>query len=220
MTQLDARARIFAALLAAVAGYVDAAGFLMTGGYFVSFMSGNSTRLGVGLVRDGAEALIAASLIAAFVGGVILGASLKRLVGRRPVAAILGFLALTLAICGYCGGRGMELTAALALAAAMGAENTIFAEAGEVRVGLTYMTGALVKVGKGLAAAMFGEGRLLWAPHALLWLGLLGGASLGAAAFTRLGASSLWFAAGAVMLLIPVSLRVLPSAQAEEDVAL
>lgn len=31
-------------------GYVDAVGFMMTGGFFVSFMSGNSTRLAVGLI--------------------------------------------------------------------------------------------------------------------------------------------------------------------------
>ena len=38
-----------AVTLSAVAGYVDAIGFLKLGGFFVSFMSGNSTRLGVGL---------------------------------------------------------------------------------------------------------------------------------------------------------------------------
>ena len=37
-----------AASLSAIAGYVDAIGFLKLGGFFVSFMSGNSTRLGVG----------------------------------------------------------------------------------------------------------------------------------------------------------------------------
>ena len=35
-----------AAGLSGVAGYVDAIGFLKLGGFFVSFMSGNSTRLG------------------------------------------------------------------------------------------------------------------------------------------------------------------------------
>ena len=37
--------------LSTLAGYVDATGFLMLGGFFVSFMSGNSTRLGVGLIE-------------------------------------------------------------------------------------------------------------------------------------------------------------------------
>ena len=37
--------------LALLAGYIDALGFLSLGGYFVSFMSGNSTRSAVDLVQ-------------------------------------------------------------------------------------------------------------------------------------------------------------------------
>ena len=43
------RDQLIAAALAALAGYVDAVGFIASGGLFVSFMSGNSTRLGIGL---------------------------------------------------------------------------------------------------------------------------------------------------------------------------
>jgi uncharacterized membrane protein YoaK (UPF0700 family) len=42
------RIRLLAAALSAVGGYVDAVGYLSLGGFFVSFMSGNSTRVGVG----------------------------------------------------------------------------------------------------------------------------------------------------------------------------
>ena len=41
--------RLFAALLSGLAGFVDAIGFIKLGGFFVSFMSGNSTRLAVAL---------------------------------------------------------------------------------------------------------------------------------------------------------------------------
>ena len=41
MTRLELRSRIFACLLAALAGFVDAIGFIRSGGFFVSFMSGN-----------------------------------------------------------------------------------------------------------------------------------------------------------------------------------
>lgn len=194
-------------MLAGVAGYVDAAGFLMTGGYFVSFMSGNSTRLGVGIVRAASEALLAASLVGAFVAGVALGAVIRR-VSRRAEASILAVIAALLGLCAYFAGGQTQLAAALLLASAMGAENTIFAEGGEVRIGLTYMTGALVKVGKGLVAALFGESHYSWAPHLMLWLGLVAGGALGAAAFSRLGLSSIWFAAAVLAVLAPVSLKI------------
>ena len=46
MIHFDRRIRLPAAYLSALAGYVDALAFLKLGGFFVSFISGNSTRLG------------------------------------------------------------------------------------------------------------------------------------------------------------------------------
>ena len=66
-----------------MAGYVDAVGFLLTGGFFVSFMSGNSTRLAVGLAEGAGYAGLAFALIAAFVAGVSTGAFLGRKAGAR-----------------------------------------------------------------------------------------------------------------------------------------
>ena len=51
-TMLDSRRNVaLACALSALAGYVDGIGFLHLGGLFVSFMSGNSTRLGVSLAQ-------------------------------------------------------------------------------------------------------------------------------------------------------------------------
>ena len=64
---------MLAATLSALAGYVDAVGFMTLGGFFVSFMSGNSTRLGVGLsLGEWEHAAIAFGLIALFVVGVVM----------------------------------------------------------------------------------------------------------------------------------------------------
>ena len=72
---LDSRRNVaLACALSALAGYVDGIGFLHLGGLFVSFMSGNSTRMGVSLAgghwQNAAEAL---GLIAAFVIGAAAG---------------------------------------------------------------------------------------------------------------------------------------------------
>jgi len=73
MTRLESRARLFACLLSALAGFVDAIGFIQSGGFFVSFMSGNSTRLAVGTVEAVRDALVAGAIILCFLGGVVGG---------------------------------------------------------------------------------------------------------------------------------------------------
>ncbi len=65
MIRYPLRIRLFAAGLSALAGFVDAIGFIKLGGYFVSFMSGNSTRLAVALAKASRPSL--RGLIAAFV---------------------------------------------------------------------------------------------------------------------------------------------------------
>jgi uncharacterized membrane protein YoaK (UPF0700 family) len=181
-----------AACLSGVAGYVDAVGFLKLGGFFVSFMSGNSTRLGVGLGLTALEqAGRAASLIGLFVLGVIVGALVARAGGARrgPVLALVAAL-LTTAATAF--SFPMDALGVTCLALAMGAENAVFQRDGEVAVGLTYMTGALVKTGQRMAAALTGGDRWAWAPYLLLWGSLTLGAGLGAASYLRVGAASIW----------------------------
>ena len=73
MNRYDRRVRTLAAGLSALAGYVDAIGFIKLGGFFVSFMSDNSTRLRVGLAHGAHHAAFAAGLIGSFVIGVVAG---------------------------------------------------------------------------------------------------------------------------------------------------
>lgn len=187
---------------AVLAGYVDAIGFLSLGGYFVSFMSGNSTRLAVGLAGLPPEALIAARLIASFVVGVmlgtLLGAWLKPM--RRPAVLVLvaGLLACAAVL------DAVDIHVAMMFAAAaMGAENTTFERDGEVSIGLTYMTGTLVKLGQRLAGTLMGGPKLAWAPYLLMWLGLVSGALAGALVQPVVGLAGLWGGvAGALALAV------------------
>ena len=192
-----------------MAGYVDAVGFIALGGFFVSFMSGNSTRLGVGLAAWSPDAAIAAGLILCFVLGVMLGSGAGRFAGARRPAAILTLVAALLAAASGLASLGAQAVALALVAAAMGAKNTIFERDGEVSIGVTYMTGTLVKFGQRLAAALLRQGdRLGWLPYLLLWLGLAGGAFVGAIAYGRLGLQTLWFAAAVELILAAISLRL------------
>ena len=96
--------------LAGLAGYVDAVGFLVTGGYFVSFMSGNSTRLAVGLSAAAPQvATLSALPIAAFVLGVIASSLVARWARNRRAAAVLGLVAALLIGAAIAGESGMIL---------------------------------------------------------------------------------------------------------------
>jgi uncharacterized membrane protein YoaK (UPF0700 family) len=193
MTQLDRRAQVLALCLSALAGYVDAIGFIQIGGFFVSFMSGNSTRLAVGVMDHAADWMKAAGLILAFFFGVVGGSLVGRLFRRRH-RAVLMTVVLMLIAAAAAAQTGLFLLSALALAFAMGAENATFERDGEVRVALTYMTGTFVKAGQRLAGAIMGESPWAWLPHMILWFALIAGAVAGAAMQTMFGALSLWCA--------------------------
>ncbi len=80
-----------------LAGYVDASGFVALGGFFVSFMSGNSTRMAIGLAQGAGSAGIAAGLIGAFLFGVVLGALAGHAAQGRRRPVVLALVAALLA---------------------------------------------------------------------------------------------------------------------------
>ena len=195
MTRYDKRVQALAIGLSALAGYVDAIGFIQLGGFFVSFMSGNSTRLGVGLIERSQDAVLAGGLIALFVVGVIAGSLTGRFAEahRRPVVLML--VAVLLLVAASSAAAGATEVAIMAMVLAMGAENAVFEHDGELHIGLTYMTGTLVKFGQRLATAIMGGPRFAFVSYGLLWAGLVVGAVAGAASFSWLGLASLWPAA-------------------------
>jgi uncharacterized membrane protein YoaK (UPF0700 family) len=193
---------VLASALSALAGYVDAIGFLHLGGLFVSFMSGNSTRLGVSLSEgEWSSAATSLGLIAMFVIGAAAGSLivLGRGVNRQPW--ILLAEALLLAIAALCYAFGFSNAAVAAIVLAMGLENAVFQIEGGAGLGLTYVTGALVKVGQLAALALRGGARWGWASNLLLWAALVAGSLCGAAAYHWINLAAIWFAAGAALAL-------------------
>jgi uncharacterized membrane protein YoaK (UPF0700 family) len=189
-----------ACALSALAGYVDGVGFLHLGGLFVSFMSGNSTRLGVALAQgywsNAAEAL---GLIALFVIGAAGGSLIVLGRGGHRQAWVLLVEALLLTAAALAYAFGLANIAIAAMVLAMGLENAVFQIDGGAGLGLTYITGALVKVGQLAAAALTGGSRWAWLPNLLLWSALVLGAVVGALAYHWINLAAIWFAAGTAL---------------------
>ena len=200
-----------ACALSALAGYVDGIGFIHLGGLFVSFMSGNSTRLGVSLAQanwlNAAEAL---GLIALFVAGAMAGSLivLGRSVYRQAWVLVVEAMLLVAAGVSYQLGHSPPAIAAIVLA--MGLENAVFQIEGGGGLGLTYVTGALVKAGQLIAASLTGGARWAWLPNLLLWAALVFGSACGALAYHWINLSAIWFAAGFALLLGAIVTRIRP----------
>ncbi len=216
MTRLDRRERFMATGFAAMAGMVDAIGFLASGGFFLSFMSGNSTRLSIGLAEGAPYVFMVAALIISFVGGVVWGSLTgtgKNVAANKRQAMILGGIAILLFTAPILANCGWLLPAICVAAFCMGAENTLYERDGSVSFGLTYMTGALVKIGQGIANMLRGGAKTAWLPYLFLWAGLIGGAVIGASVFARYGMFSLWIPAALAALFALMLLRTKPVLQ-------
>lgn len=122
MTRYNKRVQTLTVGLSALAGYVDAIGFVELGAFFVSFMSGNSTRLGVGLIERLQAAAVAGGLIATFVVGVIAGSLTARFARghRRPLVLML--VAALLAVAAACSAIDPIPIGIAAMVLAMGAD--------------------------------------------------------------------------------------------------
>ena len=176
-------------LLTAAAGSIDAIGFIELGGFYTSFMSGNTTQLGDALANGvWPVTLLTASLVLLFFLGSVAGSALA-LADRRwgPVGALALVLlalstALALTLAGYPPPQTM-----LALAVAAGAQNAVLLSEGSVRLGATFVTGTLFAAGQDLARALRREAPpWRWAQHLLVWASLLAGAAFGALGYRTL----------------------------------
>lgn len=198
--------------LAGLAGMVDATGFVVAGGYFTSFMSGNTTRMGVHLVEQPMLALLPFGLIACFLMGVTGGAVVRRRAAGRHKRSLMGLVTVLLAGAAGWLAAGLTLPFLAFAAAAMGLSNNVFSRDGEVTVGVTYMTGALVRFGQGLAARIGGEVIPGARGYGFLWLALATGAVAGSALCVldiRIAA----FAATGIALALLVAARRIEAGQ-------
>jgi len=204
------RGRIGLALVAALsvlAGMTDAIGFMATGD-FVSFMSGNTTRLAVA-ISDGEVSLIGrlSALVLAFIAGNALGIVISRFSGRRAITLLLSIAAM-LSVSASLPHAGQTL-ALLTGIVAMGMLNAVVEQVNGLPIGLTYVTGALSRFGRGLGRWLIGERRNGWRVQLVPWTGMFAGAVLGALLEQRMGLSALYFSA-MLAAIIAASTLIIP----------
>jgi uncharacterized membrane protein YoaK (UPF0700 family) len=199
-------------LLTAVAGWVDAQGFLALHGIFVSFMSGNTTLLGVALAPGNwGQAGSVGLVIGLFFLGGFAGAFLSGATGRwsMPAVAVLEALVLAAALI-MSAAFGLSMTAGVMLAFAMGAQNAAATAIGPIRSGVTYVTGSLFSAGQELGRIARGVGSgVVLVGNLSSWGSLLIGVTAGAAADARFGLAALVVPAAALVALAAYSAMML-----------
>jgi uncharacterized membrane protein YoaK (UPF0700 family) len=202
--------RNLAVCLSGLAGFVDALGFMSLGGFFISFMSGNSTRFAVEAAEQGLTwvTMLPLAVIILFVIGVMAGVFVRHFVKARRSFAVLVLVAVLLGLAALAEMAGSRWGCVVLMVLAMGAVNNVFVRNGEVSIGVTYMTGALVKFGQRLAARFLGQPNDAWLLYLMLWMGLITGAILGASAFYIMDLNAVWIAAGFSAILLPVLWRM------------
>ena len=147
-------------MVAWVAGFVDAVGYLTLFGLFTAHMSGNTVDVGLALGSlNWASALFRFTPILGFVLGVGLGAALLELTARRGIKALVAVIlcAESLLLAAYAIGatfwlrqgavwrptNGAFYLLAALLTLAMGLQNTTLRRVGKQTIRTTYVTGML-----------------------------------------------------------------------------
>lgn len=180
---------VLATLMTGSAGYVDAVGYAQAGGLYLSFMSGNTTRLGTALAALNLHVLLGtAMVICAFVIGAVAGTLVAEAPVRRPMLAVLGVeIAL---LCGALAlvAAGSLMPPLFLISIAMGMQNSAHQVVLGADVGKSFVTGTLFSFGQSLVAAAKGRVRpMACAIYGLSWLTFVAGVALGALTVNAFG---------------------------------
>lgn len=201
----DAGEFLFGLVLTALAGWIDGVGFLQFGGFYLSFMSGNTIQVGVGAgTGDAGHAVQAIAAVGCFVLGAFAGGLLaaSARTWTRPIGLLI--LAAGLAFAFYLATQ----TAAAAIAAVtpvafcMGLQNHLVAKGRADSAGTTFVTGALFRLGDSLARVLARTERVTQ-PLRILIVALMFalGAFGGAVCALRAGVAALAIPAGVTFSL-------------------
>ncbi|EAR54948.1 hypothetical membrane protein [Photobacterium sp. SKA34] len=186
-----------------IAGIVDAIGFIhLKNGLFISFMSGNTTHVGILLTSGNTpQAWHYIGVIILFVVGAAVGEAIA--IANKPFyrSMIMALVTLVLSATLFVEPIAKPIVTNFFLSFAMGIQNIALRLTIEKSTALTYVTGFLVNTGRSIAMLFMGEGdRSTFFRHFSLWLSIF----LGAIAGTQVMDYSFRYA-----LLVPIILSLI-----------
>ncbi|MBX5136366.1 DUF1275 domain-containing protein [Rhizobium lentis] len=174
-----------------LAGMTDATGLLLTGD-FVSFMTGNTTRAALALSQGNLyHAAVLISAILVFVLGNAAGIVIAH-VSERRIFVVLGCVGALLALASMTTAEGLMLARFYMIVLSMGMVNASVEHIEGLPIGLTYVTGALSRFGRGIGRWIIGDRRIEWTIQIVPWGGMVLGAIAGAVLTRLSGAHALW----------------------------
>ena len=192
--------------LALIAGWVDAIGFIEVGQLYLSFMSGNTTQLGLAIAAGAdvrilrAGGVIASFFLGAFAGTLLADAAERF---RLPLVLAAEFALVCAAIASTALRPGFA--ALLPITVAMGMQNVLRQQVGRADVGKTFVTGALFSAGQSLARALTGRApRVEWLAFLATWIAFVLGAAGGAYALHRTSFAATLYATAAVLAVLAI----------------
>lgn len=200
------------AAISFVAGMTDAIGLVMSGD-FVSFMTGNTTRAAIALETgqyDHAVKLLFAiiTFVAGNAAGIIIAHS-----SHRRIFTVLCSVAIMLAVAALLQASELKPLDFYLIVFAMGTINAAVEHIEGLPIGLTYVTGALSRFGRGIGRFILGERKLEWTIQLVPWIGMVSGAICGAVLASTVPTSALLvvsllvFIVALTSMLMPRSLR-------------
>lgn len=198
------------AAISFVAGMTDAVGLLLSGD-FVSFMTGNTTRAALSFA-DGnyTHALILFSALWVFILGNALGIVLAHTVSARRTFVVLAGVSILLAAASTVPGDVYPRVQFYLIVLSMGMINATVEHIEGLPIGLTYVTGALSRFGRGIGRWLVGDRNPTgWLIQTIPWTGMACGAVTGAFLTKYAGSDALWFVS-ALALVVALATAMLP----------
>ena len=181
------------AAISFIAGMTDAVGLMLTGD-FVSFMTGNTTRAALSFA-DGnyGHAIVLLAALWVFIIGNALGIIIAHTLSTRRTFAVLASVALVVAVAALLPDESYRRIQFYLIILAMGMINATVEHIEGLPIGLTYITGALSRFGRGVGRWIVGDRNPTgWVIQTIPWSGMAAGAVSGALLTNWLGKDALW----------------------------